>query len=152
MTCGVYRQLFTAMMLKRFMWSAHLYGEGERVMDTVEREVLNVEQAAEFLGFSPYTLREKARTGEIPGRKVGREWRFSREVLRQWLREGQTPGAQGYVVLVTENPEGGYSATVDGVPDIEGKGETQNEAVMDLKVELERAPHADKYRTELPRL
>ncbi len=49
------------------------------------REVLNVEEAAEFLGFRPYTIREKARGGEIPGRKVGKEWRFSRSALLRWL-------------------------------------------------------------------
>lgn len=49
------------------------------------KEVLNVEEAAEFLGFHPYTVREKARLDQIPGRKVGREWRFSRRQLLEWL-------------------------------------------------------------------
>ena len=53
-----------------------------------EREVLTAEEAAEFLGFNPYTIREKARMGEIPGRKVGREWRFSRRQLLEWVEEG----------------------------------------------------------------
>ena len=51
-----------------------------------EREVMDVEQAAQFLGFSAYTLREKARAGEVPAKKVGREWRFLRSVLLEWLR------------------------------------------------------------------
>ena len=50
------------------------------------KEVMNVDQAADFLGFHPYTVREKARLGEIPGRKVGREWRFLHSVLLEWLR------------------------------------------------------------------
>ncbi len=52
------------------------------------KDVLNAEEAAEFLGFNPYTIREKARLGEIPGRKIGREWRFSRRQLLEWLEEG----------------------------------------------------------------
>lgn len=52
------------------------------------RDVLNAEQAAEFLGFSTYTIREKARMGEIPGRKIEREWRFSRRQLLEWIEEG----------------------------------------------------------------
>lgn len=56
-------------------------------METVTREVLNAQQAAEFLGVNPYTVRAKARLGEIPGRKVGREWRFSRTALLEWLRQ-----------------------------------------------------------------
>jgi excisionase family DNA binding protein len=52
------------------------------------KDVLNAEEAAEFLGFNPYTIREKARLGEIPGRKIGREWRFSRRRLLEWIEEG----------------------------------------------------------------
>ena len=53
-----------------------------------EKEVLNVEENGEFLGFAPYTIREKARDGEIPGRKIGGEWRFSRRRLLEWIEEG----------------------------------------------------------------
>jgi excisionase family DNA binding protein len=53
--------------------------------DLQAKEVLNVEEAAEFLGFAPYTIREKARKGQIPGRKVGGEWRFSKRALLKWL-------------------------------------------------------------------
>ena len=55
------------------------------------KEVLSAEEAAEFLGFRVYTIREKARAGEIPGRKVGKEWRFSRRRLLEWLEEGNRP-------------------------------------------------------------
>jgi excisionase family DNA binding protein len=67
------------------------------------REVLTADEAAEFLGFNPYTVREKARTGEIPGRKVGKEWRFSRSALldlrgrrrRGWVRRDRGRRAWG---------------------------------------------------------
>jgi excisionase family DNA binding protein len=49
--------------------------------DLRTKEVLNVKETAEFLGFAPYTIREKAKAGDIPGRKVGGEWRFSRRAL-----------------------------------------------------------------------
>jgi len=49
------------------------------------KDVLTVNDAAEFLGISPYTVRKQARQGLIPGRKVGKEWRFSRESLVEWL-------------------------------------------------------------------
>lgn len=56
------------------------------------REVMNADQAAEFLGFSAYTLREKARAREIPGRKIGREWRFSRRQLLEWIESTEANG------------------------------------------------------------
>ena len=37
---------------------------------------LTVEQAAEFLQVSPYTVRQWLRTGKIPGRKIGRVYRI----------------------------------------------------------------------------
>jgi excisionase family DNA binding protein len=55
-------------------------------METQVKEVLNAEEAAEFLGVNPYTVRQKARSGEMPGRKVGKEWRFSRQALLEWLK------------------------------------------------------------------
>jgi excisionase family DNA binding protein len=60
------------------------------------KEVLDVKEAAAFLGFAPYTIREKARLGEIPGRKTGKEWRFSRRQLLAFLEgfEGADRGAQ----------------------------------------------------------
>jgi excisionase family DNA binding protein len=51
----------------------------------VSKEVLNAEEAAEFLGFNPFVIRQKARDGEIPGRKVGREWRFTRRSLLDFI-------------------------------------------------------------------
>jgi PTS system nitrogen regulatory IIA component len=56
-----------------------------------EKDVLNVEETAEFLGFAPYTIREKAKEGEIPGRKIGGEWRFSRRQLLEWIEEDSRP-------------------------------------------------------------
>ncbi|PPC85925.1 MAG: hypothetical protein CTY37_07120 [Methylotenera sp.] len=48
-------------------------------------EVLNLEQAAILIGVHPVTLRKMAASGEIPARKVGREWRFNRAAIMQWL-------------------------------------------------------------------
>jgi excisionase family DNA binding protein len=123
-------------------------------MEAVTREVLNVDQAAEFLGFSAYTVREKARSGEIPGRKVGREWRFSRDQLLEWLRAGETPTRRGFVVEVAEDPAGhGYVATVEGqagASKLIGRGVTKDEAVHEVMAALQTASHAPKYRLELP--
>ena len=104
-----------------------------------------------MLGLSPYTVREKARDGEIPGRKVGREWRFSREALLKRFKEDESRRPRGQVVELTYDPRGDwYWATIQGVPDVRGRGRTADEAVQDVLVELERASYAPKYRTELP--
>lgn len=55
------------------------------------KPVYNVEEAAEFLGVSTWTVREQARGGRLPANKVGREWRFSREALEEYLRGNDKP-------------------------------------------------------------
>lgn len=52
-------------------------------------EVLDVEGASRMLGISGNLVRELAARGELPGRKVGRAWRFSRRQLLRWLEETQ---------------------------------------------------------------
>ena len=49
-------------------------------------EVLNSEEAANFLRMHVKTTLRLARQGKIPGCKVGGEWRFLRSELTEWLR------------------------------------------------------------------
>jgi excisionase family DNA binding protein len=50
--------------------------------------ILEYEQAVDFLGVSEKTLIKLLREENIPARKIGREWRFSREALISWLSSG----------------------------------------------------------------
>jgi excisionase family DNA binding protein len=64
-----------------------------------EPDVLTVEQLAELLQVDGKTLRSLAAKGELPGRKVGRHWRFSRQAVLDWLampeRKRRAPGFEG---------------------------------------------------------
>jgi excisionase family DNA binding protein len=48
-------------------------------------EVLTPEEAAELLRSDAATVIAMAQDGELPGRKVGDEWRFARTALMRWL-------------------------------------------------------------------
>jgi excisionase family DNA binding protein len=48
-------------------------------------EVMNHEQAAQFLQIEPHIVIELAEAGKLPGKKLGPSWRFSREALVAWL-------------------------------------------------------------------
>jgi excisionase family DNA binding protein len=48
-------------------------------------EVLDVPQAAELLQVDEATIVELAEGGKLPGRKLGKAWRFSRAALVAWL-------------------------------------------------------------------
>lgn len=54
------------------------------------KEILNIEEAAQLLGVSTKTFAKVLREGEIPGRKIGREWKFSRQALVDWVAEGRS--------------------------------------------------------------
>ena len=41
--------------------------------------------AAELLQVEPATVAELAEKGELPGRRVGDDWRFARSALLEWL-------------------------------------------------------------------
>jgi excisionase family DNA binding protein len=50
-----------------------------------EQAVLTLEEAAELLRIDAKQMRKLAANGDVPGRKVGSEWRFSRAALLNWL-------------------------------------------------------------------
>jgi excisionase family DNA binding protein len=48
-------------------------------------EVLNAAQAGQLLQIEEAVVIEMAEAGKLPGRKLGRDWRFSRAALIAWL-------------------------------------------------------------------
>lgn len=48
-------------------------------------EIMNAEQAGQFLQIEAATVIELADEGQLPGRKLGGSWRFSRAALVAWL-------------------------------------------------------------------
>ena len=55
-----------------------------------DREILNIDGAAAFLGVSVKTFSKVLREGDVPGRKVGREWKFSRQALIDWVGDSRS--------------------------------------------------------------
>ena len=49
-----------------------------------------VTEVARYLRLEPGTVRSMARGGEIPGIKVGNQWRFRPASLKSWLLEQET--------------------------------------------------------------
>jgi excisionase family DNA binding protein len=52
----------------------------------VEDEVLDVREAATLLGIGEDVVAEEAANGNLPGRRIGGQWRFARAHLLEWLR------------------------------------------------------------------
>lgn len=55
-----------------------------------QKEVLNIEEAAALLGVSIKTFNKVLHSQSLPARKIGREWKFSRRALIQWVGSGDS--------------------------------------------------------------
>jgi excisionase family DNA binding protein len=54
------------------------------------KAILNVEEAATLLGVSIKTFNKVLHQERVPARKVGREWKFSRQALIDWVGSGDS--------------------------------------------------------------
>lgn len=55
---------------------------------TVERpRLLNLEQAAAYLGMTADAVKSKALTGQMPAVRVDKKWRFDRPDLDRWIED-----------------------------------------------------------------
>jgi len=61
-------------------------------------EVLRLKEAADYVRVSEKTLREMAKTSRVPCQRVGREWRFLRKALEEWLAGTEPTGSRAPVV------------------------------------------------------
>jgi len=50
------------------------------------RDVLTLEEAADYLRLTPDTIARAATQGHIPGRRIEDTWRFLKAAIDEWLR------------------------------------------------------------------
>ncbi len=73
--------------------------------------VMTLEEGAAFLKVSETTVYQLARSGELPARKVGREWRFVKSQLVAYLNRGGE-SVENECVMMDE--QGGEYMVKDG--------------------------------------
>ncbi len=54
-----------------------------------EPEVMTIEEVCRYLRIPKSSLYRLAQEGRIPCQKVGKHWRFHRDALDTWLKEGK---------------------------------------------------------------
>jgi excisionase family DNA binding protein len=64
-------------------------------MRTSFHEILDVAGAAVALGVSERLVLRLLRSGKLPGKKVGREWRLSRSAILLWLKTPEASAERG---------------------------------------------------------
>jgi len=68
------------------------------------REVMDIRQAADYLGISPDTLYKYASESFIPAFKLGNRWRFKKSRLDDWMDQQSGVVAQAQPELKEVKP------------------------------------------------
>lgn len=70
------------------------------------REVMDIRQAADYLGISADSLYRYAATGFIPAFRIGNRWRFRKSRLEEWMdsRSGESEIAAPKLVRSEKKP------------------------------------------------
>ena len=55
-------------------------------MDEHENKIMTAQEVAQYLRLDVTTIYRLAQAGGIPAVKVGRAWRFKRELIEEWFR------------------------------------------------------------------
>ena len=67
--------------------------EAIKETETVESEIMTVQEVAQYLRLAEATVYKLAQAGEIPGMKVGRAWRFKKELIDEWFKRETMRGS-----------------------------------------------------------
>lgn len=51
---------------------------------------ISLEEAAKYLNIKPVTLRNWIKKTDIPTRKIGKQWKFKRSELDEWVNSGKS--------------------------------------------------------------
>lgn len=59
--------------------------------DSIIDKWINIEEAAEYLGVKPGTIRDWIRKGKnIPAHKIGKQWKFKIFEIDSWVKSGES--------------------------------------------------------------
>lgn len=75
------------------------------MVQAMVREVMDIRQAAEYLGISGDTLYRYASEGFVPAFKLGNRWRFKKSLLDAWMDEKSGVRPQASAGLSVVAPE-----------------------------------------------
>jgi excisionase family DNA binding protein len=59
----------------------------KRKDDTIDPQVLTTQEVAQYLRLTEATIYKLAKSGEIPAARVGRTWRFRKDLIDEWFRQ-----------------------------------------------------------------
>ena len=85
-----------------------------------DRDILNIDEAADLLGVSIKTFNKVLHHENMPARKIGREWKFSRRALIDWVGNGRSQDF--YKDSDAREEESDAEREVEITPSVRGNG------------------------------
>ncbi len=55
-----------------------------------KQDILTIDELSKYLKIPKSTVYKLCQEGKVPGQKVGRHWRFHKEVIDSWIKEGSS--------------------------------------------------------------
>src|SRR5687768_14124320 len=71
-------------------------------------EIMTLEEVAKYLKLQPQTVYKWAQEGQLPGAKLGKEWRFRRSLIEEWVDASIALSKGGFNFMI----EAGQAAVV----------------------------------------
>lgn len=69
----------------RLLWNRRKH------MNQLQDKWIGLDEAAEYLGIKPVTLRKWIKEGkDVPAHKIGRLWKFKCSELDEWVKSGKS--------------------------------------------------------------
>ncbi|MDD5543180.1 MAG: helix-turn-helix domain-containing protein [Acidobacteriia bacterium] len=60
----------------------------------MQKEVMNIREASQYLGISPDTLYKYVYSDRVPAFKLGNRWRFKKTILDSWMERKSLQGSR----------------------------------------------------------
>lgn len=78
-------------MIQEVFFCLIFKGLGEVMLENTSEKWVSIDDAAEYLGVKPVTIRDWIRKGkDIPAHKIGKQWKFKFSELDAWVKSGQS--------------------------------------------------------------
>jgi excisionase family DNA binding protein len=100
-------------------------------MPMLPDEIMTLEEVARYLKLKPQTVYKWAQEGQIPGAKLGKEWRFRRGILDEWIDSSIILSRGGLELLIRT-----------GQTAVQNQGLTEAEFEQLLKDSMSGTPEA----------
>ena len=69
-------------------------------------QIMTIEEVAKYLKLKPQTIYTWAQKGKIPAAKIGKEWRFRKDLVEAWFNQHIQEQFQGLVEDVEKKKKG----------------------------------------------